>query len=172
MLTSQIKELNAAKERIAKLEAEISRDLHRSLSTLHSEFGFNDLPSFITAVKAAAGTAYRSGRKSATKAAKRTRAVITPATHAAVKKLTKAGETGAAIAEELGISLPSVQNIKKALGLVKSRKPKPAPKKKAKAPAAKKKTKTTAKRKKKAPGAAVSAAPVTPVVAADGAQTV
>jgi len=43
-----------------------------------------------------------------------------------VKKLAKAGKTGSAIAEELGISLPSVQNIKKALGLVKARKPKKA----------------------------------------------
>jgi DNA-binding CsgD family transcriptional regulator len=32
-----------------------------------------------------------------------------------------AGKTGAEIAKELKISLPSVQNIKKALGLVKAR---------------------------------------------------
>ena len=33
-----------------------------------------------------------------------------------------AGKTGAAIAKSVGISLPSVQNIKKALGLVQARK--------------------------------------------------
>jgi DNA-binding CsgD family transcriptional regulator len=38
-----------------------------------------------------------------------------------VKKLVGAGKTGSEIAKSLGISLPSVQNIKKALGLVKSR---------------------------------------------------
>ena len=38
-----------------------------------------------------------------------------------VKKLVEAKKTGAEIAKALGISLPSVQNIKKALGLVKAR---------------------------------------------------
>jgi DNA-binding CsgD family transcriptional regulator len=39
-----------------------------------------------------------------------------------VKKLVAAGKTGNEIAEALSISLPSVQNIKKALGLVQKRK--------------------------------------------------
>jgi len=39
-----------------------------------------------------------------------------------VKKMTEAGKTGSNIAAALKISLPSVQNIKKALGLVKARK--------------------------------------------------
>jgi DNA-binding CsgD family transcriptional regulator len=37
---------------------------------------------------------------------------------AEVKKLFEAGQTGAEIANAVGISLPSVQNVKKALGLV------------------------------------------------------
>jgi len=48
--------------------------------------------------------------------------VINDATRATVKKLVEAGKTGAQIAKEVRISLPSVQNIKKALGLVKARK--------------------------------------------------
>jgi DNA-binding CsgD family transcriptional regulator len=36
-----------------------------------------------------------------------------------VKKLVKAGKSGSQIAKAVGISLPSVQNVKKALGLVK-----------------------------------------------------
>ncbi len=51
---------------------------------------------------------------------RRKRAVITDETRAEVKRLVEAGKTGAEIAQALGISLPSVQNIKKALGLVKS----------------------------------------------------
>ena len=39
----------------------------------------------------------------------------------AVGEMVAAGQTGAAIAKALKISLPSVQNIKKALGLVKAR---------------------------------------------------
>ena len=38
-----------------------------------------------------------------------------------VKKMVDAGKTGAEISQALKISLPSVQNIKKALGLVKAR---------------------------------------------------
>jgi DNA-binding CsgD family transcriptional regulator len=38
-----------------------------------------------------------------------------------VKKLVAEGKTGSAIAKEVGISLPSVQNIKKAAGLVNKR---------------------------------------------------
>jgi hypothetical protein len=50
------------------------------------------------------------------------RARITPELKAQVKASVEAGKTGAVIAKELGISLPSVQNIKKEFGLVKARK--------------------------------------------------
>ncbi len=50
------------------------------------------------------------------------RAVITDDTRAEVKKMVQAGKTGSEIAKAVGISLPSVQNIKKALGLVEKRK--------------------------------------------------
>ena len=53
---------------------------------------------------------------------RRRRAKITNETRTQVKKLVEAGKTGAEIAKTVGISLPSVQNIKKALGLVQSRK--------------------------------------------------
>ncbi|MGA7726247.1 MAG: hypothetical protein WCA95_13300 [Opitutaceae bacterium] len=59
------------------------------------------------------------------------RAKITDATRALVKKLVGAGNTGSQIADRVGISLPSVQNIKKELGLVKGR-ANAAPKAKAK----------------------------------------
>jgi len=55
------------------------------------------------------------------KAGTRTRAKITSETKDKVKALVKEGKTGAAIAKEVGISVPSVQNIKKELGLVKKR---------------------------------------------------
>lgn len=49
------------------------------------------------------------------------RAEITDKTREQVTTLVKAGKTGAEIAKELGISLPSVQNIKAAAGLVSKR---------------------------------------------------
>lgn len=59
--------------------------------------------------------------KAAKPGRRRKRAKITPEVKAQVKAGVEAGKTGSAIAKEAGISLPSVQNIKKELGLVKSR---------------------------------------------------
>ncbi|MCM2304928.1 MAG: ParB/RepB/Spo0J family partition protein, partial [Elusimicrobia bacterium] len=55
-----------------------------------------------------------------TKPARKTkRARITDDTRVQVKRLVEAGKTGAAIAKAVGISLPSVQHIKRQLGLVR-----------------------------------------------------
>lgn len=56
------------------------------------------------------------------KTGKRPRAVITPEIKAKVKELVKAKKTAGEIAKLVKISLPSVQNIKKELGLVVARK--------------------------------------------------
>ncbi len=75
--------------------------------------------------KTAAAPAVAGKPKAATKPAapakkkRRKRAVITDDTRDQVQKLVKAGKSGAEIARAVGISLPSVQNVKKALGLVK-----------------------------------------------------
>ena len=84
----------------------------------------------MAAIKAAGSGGKRAGRpKKATAPETRKRATITDAVRAEVKALVKAGKTGSQIAKALGISLPSVQNIKKALGLVrKSKKPARKPK--------------------------------------------
>ncbi|HVW19853.1 MAG TPA: helix-turn-helix domain-containing protein [Opitutaceae bacterium] len=120
MVTDKIKQLEAAKAKLAQLEKSVAAGLQRELAGLPAAYGFDSLRAFIRAVTAASG-----GRKagaSAKGAKRRKRSVITDATRAQVKKLTEAGKTGAQIAKEVGISLPSVQNIKKALGLVKARK--------------------------------------------------
>ncbi|WP_068773079.1 helix-turn-helix domain-containing protein [Termitidicoccus mucosus] len=147
MAIDVIKQLEAAKAKVAELENSLEKEIKQKLSRLHTEFGFSDLESFIKALKYAAG-APRPGRKpgrpaKAAKAAKvekapavapkaekapkaagkkrGKRARITPELKAQVKTLVEAGKTGAVIAKELGISLPSVQNIKKEFGLVKKR---------------------------------------------------
>ena len=80
---------------------------------------------FVKALKASTGSAGKGRRgrpaKAAVKATRRKRAIINDDTRANVKKLVESGKTGSQIAKSLGISLPSVQNIKKALGLVKAR---------------------------------------------------
>ena len=115
------------KAKMAALEKSIAKGLGKELATLHKKFGFASLAEFIKALKVSAGSGpRRKGRrgrpaKATDKVKRRKRAVITDETRASVKKLVEAGKTGSQIAKSLGISLPSVQNIKKALGLVKAR---------------------------------------------------
>jgi hypothetical protein len=125
MVTKQIKELEAAKAKIVALEKAIAKKLHKELASLPHKFGFSTLGHFLDALKASSGSRQkgRKGRpaKAASKSKRRKRAVINDETRASVKKLVESGKTGSQIAKSLGISLPSVQNIKKALGLVKQR---------------------------------------------------
>ena len=126
MITKRLKELESAKARLAKLEKNLAHELQRELAALPAVYGYSSLRGFIDALTGAAaggrsGRAPKAGKAPAARSRRR-RAVITDATRAEVKKLAGAGKTGAEIAKTLKISLPSVQNIKKALGLVKSRK--------------------------------------------------
>lgn len=127
MFSDKIQQLTAAKAKVAALEKSLASELHKELAGLPVRYGFASANAFIDAVKAASGK--RRGRKPGRpKAAngsgvkRRKRAKITDETRADVKKLTAAGKTGNEIAQALKISLPSVQNIRKALGLVKPRK--------------------------------------------------
>jgi DNA invertase Pin-like site-specific DNA recombinase len=63
----------------------------------------------------AAGGAFREAKAKST----RKRAKITAGVKAKVKSLVGKGLTGSAVARKLGISVASVQNIKKKLGLVR-----------------------------------------------------
>jgi hypothetical protein len=134
MVTDKIKELEAARAKLASLEQSIADELNKELAALPAKYGFASVGDFVAAVNGASGA--RRGRRrgrpagSGAKAAapkktrgrkRRTRAVITDETRAQVKKMVDGGKTGAEIAKALSISLPSVQNIKKALGLVKER---------------------------------------------------
>ena len=149
MVTSKIKQLNAVRAKLADLEKTVETELRQELAVLHKQYGFSDLKSFFKAVRAAAvgGIEVASGKlgrpkKAAATPKTRMRAKITAAIRARVKKLVKAGKSGSKIAKTVGISLPSVQNIKKAFGLVKSRKPEPG-----KAPVKKKVAKKRAAKK-------------------------
>jgi len=121
MLIDKIKELAATKAKVALLEGTIAAELNRELAGLPAQFGFDSVAAFAGAVKAAAGPK-RKARVVAKKSAgakRRKRAKITDATRAEVKKLVEAGKTGGEIAKAVGISLPSVQNVKKQLGITR-----------------------------------------------------
>ena len=126
MISEDIKELEAARNRVAELEKAVAAQMTAELAGLPAKYGFADLNGLIAALKAAAGVGRKVRKAKAAPAAgaapgaRRKRATITEAIRAEVKTMVEAGKTGAEIAAAVGISLPTVQNIKKALGLVKS----------------------------------------------------
>lgn len=135
MVTDKLKELEATRAKLATLEQSIAAELNRELAGLPAKYGFESAAEFVQAVQAATGGRARGRRGPGARRGRppgpakqagagrkrRRRAVITDETRSQVKKLVESGKTGAEIAKSLGISLPSVQNIKKALGLVKKR---------------------------------------------------
>jgi hypothetical protein len=126
MVTDKLKTLALAKAKVAELEKSITTELNRELAALPGKYGFDNVQEFVSAVQSASRGGKGGSRSSSASAPsggkRRKRAVITSDTKAKVKSLVEAGKTGAEIARAVGISLPSVQNIKKDLGLVKARK--------------------------------------------------
>lgn len=130
MVTEVVKELEAARAKVAELESSLAKAQKQKLAGLPKEYGFDNLADFIKAIKSA-GTGGGRGRGRAAKPAaassssskkqRSKRARITPEVKEKVKAAVNAGKTGAEIAKEFGISVPSVQNIKKEFGLVKAR---------------------------------------------------
>jgi hypothetical protein len=125
MVTDKIKELADLKEKAAKLEAKVIVERRAELAALPAAYGYDNLKAFIKALKESAGK--RRGRKPGKQgkpgrpAGKRKRAKVTPEIRDKVKAAVQAGEKGAAIAKKYSLSVQTVQNIKKAFGLVKSR---------------------------------------------------
>ena len=142
MITSTIQELAKTRAKVVQLELTLTKEL----ASLPEAYGFDSLKAFIAALHdAVSGRAVKkAGKKEARETRKRVK--ITDAIRAKAKQLLKAGRSGSQIAKAVGISLPSVQNIKKALGLVRTskkpaRKPRtrPVPAKRAVAPKLRKK---------------------------------
>ncbi len=123
MVTDKIKQLAEYQQKVEKLKKTVAGQLKQALASLHRKYGFESPQDLISAIKESVG-----GRRGAVRSAKSTggrkrkRAKITPEMKQKLKSQVEAGKTGTEIAKTLGISLPSVQNIKKELGLVKARK--------------------------------------------------
>lgn len=118
-----LKQLAVARAKVSKLERAVAAKRNKVLAKLPAQYGFDDVDAFLAAVRGAAkGGARKSGAAKPGAGKRRKRAVITPETKAKVKTLAEAGKTGGEIVKAVGISLPSVQNIKRELGLTKGRK--------------------------------------------------
>lgn len=125
MITDKLEQLTAARARVAELEKAMAAESASELAALPGAYGFDNVDSFVAAVKAATGVRRgrpRASQKAVAKPKRGKRAKITDAMRAELKTLVGAGKTGKEIAKALGISLPSVANVKAALGLSKKRK--------------------------------------------------
>lgn len=149
-LIEKIEQLKKLQADAQKLQGEITNERPVELATLHLSYGFEDVNAFLKAVKDAAASvpakkAAKAGRKAKASKAVKTpkaakapkaakpgrpkkvegtkgrRARITEETKSRVQALVIEGKSGQEIAKLVGISMPSVQNIKKALGMVKAR---------------------------------------------------
>lgn len=121
MVTDKLKQLEKYQREMVKLEKELA-GFNRKLLGLPGKFGFKSMDAFIDALRAAAKASGVKAGKATAASGRKPRAKITPETKQKVKAMVQADKTGAEIAKALNISLPSVQNIKKELGLVKARK--------------------------------------------------
>lgn len=128
MVIGKLREAEKLRGRIAALEAGIAESMQNELAGLPTRFGFADVNAFAAAVERAIGARderRRNARGTRPAKGRRRRAKITVAMRADVKRLVREGRPGAEIARALRISLPSVQSIKKALGLVRAWKRRP-----------------------------------------------
>ena len=119
-ITNKAKRLAEYQAKVAALQEQVEQDRAKALAHLHEEYGFASPAELIKAIRAAARK--RRGRPAGKKVGHRKHARITPDLKAKIKSALKAGKTGGAVAAQFGVSVPSVYLIKKAFGLVKSRK--------------------------------------------------
>jgi hypothetical protein len=122
MVTDKIKQLTEYQQKVEKLKKTVAGQLKHALASLHKKYGFASTHDLIKALKDFAGGKRVARVAKSAGGKKRKRAKITPEMKQKLKSQVEAGKTGTEIAKSLGISLPSVQNIKKELGLVKARK--------------------------------------------------
>lgn len=121
MVTDKIKKLEEYQRQAAKLEKELA-GFNRRLLALPGKFGFKSMDTFVAALQAAGKTGGAAKKSAPAKASgRKARVAITPEIKQKVKAMVGAEKTGAEIAKALNISVPSVQNIKKELGLVQKR---------------------------------------------------
>jgi hypothetical protein len=115
MVTDKIKELAKIEARALELKKAIARERASELAGLPRKYGYASLKEFIGALKAAGGKKGRSkGRKKPVR--------ITPELKASIVKALKEKKPASAVAKESGVSIASVNLIKKAAGLVKAKK--------------------------------------------------
>jgi DNA-binding NarL/FixJ family response regulator len=113
MLSEKIKAIADTKAKLLLLEQELSTERDVALVGLIEKFGFSTADELISAIRTASSRTKKSKDRSYSR--------ITPRIRDEVNRLFNAGKSAIEIAAETGISLASVSNVKKSLGLVKAR---------------------------------------------------
>lgn len=142
MLKEKLQEIDQLKSKLAKVEQALLNELHTIVGFASRSDLVKKLQSIGSAKgkKAARKAPKKAARKSARKATKkvagksvkkvakkvakklgrrRKRTTITPQLRNDIIAEIKGGATGAAVAKKFGVSVPTVQNIKKAAGLIR-----------------------------------------------------
>jgi hypothetical protein len=131
-LGSTLSALQAAESQVQALRQKAASERTQLLAGLHAQCGFASRQELIDALVGLGGPGRRGAAKASTAKSgggsggtkKRRRARITNELRNDVIKAIQAGDAGGAIAKRFSISSQTVQNIKKAAGLVKARKKK------------------------------------------------
>jgi hypothetical protein len=125
MLNSQLKELAKARAKVADLESAISKNRRKQLEKLHADLGFDSRESLISALRSLGkGGARGRPAKTGGKKTRHKRTTITPELRARIEAAVRTGGKGMAVAKKFDVSLPTVQNIKRAAGLTRGSKKK------------------------------------------------
>ncbi len=122
-MNNKRQEIEKYKKKIVELERQMEEERRQKLVNLHEQLGYESRDELISALQGlgrgkAAATKAKGGKRG--KRGKRT--VITPELRSQILDAIKSGKSGTAVAKEFGVSVPTVQNIKKQGGLVKKRK--------------------------------------------------
>lgn len=93
------------------------------LKQIHADLGFSSRRELVESLVALEGGARVAKRADATSSptARRRRTRITPEMKQGIIDAVKAGTPGAVVAQHFGVSVQSIQNVKKAAGLVRQR---------------------------------------------------
>lgn len=120
MLTPKIQALAQFKAKVEKLERSIKAERRALLARLHEEVGLESREALIKALREVEdSSARRTPKGGRAGTAKRRRTTITPELRDAIITAVKGGATGGAAAARFKVSLPTVQNIKRAAGLTR-----------------------------------------------------
>jgi hypothetical protein len=122
MITDKIKELAEMQAKALELKQTIAQERAKELASLPEQYGFGSMKELIAALKDVAGGKRKKAAKKAAPKGRRKRAKITPELKDAIVKAVNEKKSASAIAGEFGVSVASVNLIKKGAGLVKARK--------------------------------------------------